>query len=169
MVLCWRDSSCFSRWNLHAFCVSNTDKANVSCIMVLHFSFRPFSRWRLSHFLVLKADEGRRLLLVKPSFYYTPVFRRDVLWYTPVFRRDVLWYGDVRPGSPSVRLSVRPSGSPSVRPPARFPHFSPTYFDILSWNFVHDFVLMYYRSSSTVITLRQFLKELCLFVNLEYR
>ena len=59
-------------------------------------------------------------------------------------------------GSPSVRLSVRPSGSPSIRPSARFPHFSPTYFDILSWNFAHDFVLMYYRSSSTVVTLRQF-------------
>ena len=87
------------------------------------------------------------------------------IFYTPVFRRDVLWYGDVRPGlrpsgSPSVRLSVRPS--------ARFPHFSPTYFDILSWNFAHDFFLMYYRSSLTVVTLHQFLKELCLFVNLEY-
>ena len=50
-----------------------------------------------------------------------------------------------------------------------FPHFSPTCFDILSWNFAHDFVLMYYRSSSSVISLRQFLKELCLFWNLEYR
>ena len=50
-----------------------------------------------------------------------------------------------------------------------FPHFSPTCFDILSWNFAHDFVLMYYRSSLSVITLRQFLKELCLFWNLEYR
>ena len=68
-------------------------------------------------------------------------------------------------GSPSVRPTLRPSGSPS----AHFPHFSPTCFDILSWNFAHDFVLMYYRSSSTVVTLRQFLKELCLFVNLEYR
>ena len=71
---------------------------------------------------------------------------------------DVLWYGYVRPG-------LRPSGSPS----ARFPHLSPTCFDILSWNFAHDFVLMYYRSSLSFITLRQFLKELCLFVNLEYR
>ena len=44
-----------------------------------------------------------------------------------------------------------------------------SHFDILSWNFAHDFVLMYYRSSLSVITLRQFLKELCLFVNLEYR
>ena len=61
--------------------------------------------------------------------------------------------------------SVRPSGSPS----AHFPHFSPTCFDIFSWNFAHDFVLLYYRSSSSVVTLRQFLKELCLFVNLEYR
>ena len=35
-------------------------------------------------------------------------------FYTPVFRRDVLWYGDVRPsGSPSVRPSIRPSVRPS--------------------------------------------------------
>ena len=90
-----------------------------------------------------------------------------VNFYTPVFRRDVLWYGNVRPGlRPSVRPSIHPSDSPSVRSPsAHFPHFSPTCFDNLSWNFAHDFVLMYYRSSSTVVTLRQFLKELCLFVN----
>ena len=61
-------------------------------------------------------------------------------------------------------MSVRPC----LRPP-HFPHFSPTCFDILSWNFAHDFVLLYYRSSSSVVTLRQLLKELCLFVNLEYR
>ena len=79
-------------------------------------------------------------------------------FYTPVFRRDVWWYGDVSPG-------LRPSDSP----PARFSHFSPTCFDILSWNCAHDFVLMYYGSSASVVTLRQFLKELCLFVNSEYR
>ena len=73
--------------------------------------------------------------------------------------RIIVWW--CPSGSPSVHPSVR---SPS----ARFPHFSPTCFDILSWNFAHDFVLMYYRSSLSVITLRQFLKELCLFVNLEY-
>ena len=50
-----------------------------------------------------------------------------------------------------------------------FPHFSLSCFDILSWNFAYDFVSAYYRSSLSVITLRQFLKELCLFVNLEYR
>ena len=32
-------------------------------------------------------------------------------YYTPVFRRDVLWYGDVRP---SGSLSDSPSDSPSV-------------------------------------------------------
>ena len=50
-----------------------------------------------------------------------------------------------------------------------FPHFSLTRFDILSWNFMFEFVLMYYRSSLSAVTLRQFLKELCVFVNLEYR
>ena len=34
-----------------------------------------------------------------------------------------------------------------------FPHFSPKCFEMLSWNFTHDFVLMYYRSSSSVVTL----------------
>ena len=34
---------------------------------------------------------------------------------------------------------------------------------------LHDFVLMYNRSSLSVVNFRQYLKELCLFVNLEYR
>ena len=49
-----------------------------------------------------------------------------------------------------------------------FPHFSPTCFDILSSNFVYDFVLMYHRASLSVVILLRFLLELCLFVNLEY-
>ena len=36
-----------------------------------------------------------------------------------------------------------------------FLHFSlSTCFEMLSWNFAHDFVLMYYRSSSSVVTLQ---------------
>ena len=80
-------------------------------------------------------------------------------FYTPVFRRDVLWYGDVRP-------SGSPSRSPSVS--HSFPHFSPTCFDILSWNFVCHFLLMNVWSSSSVVNFRQFLLELCPFWNLEY-
>ena len=49
-----------------------------------------------------------------------------------------------------------------------FPHFSLTCFDILSWNFAYDFVLLYFRSSSSVVNLRQFLCELCPFWNLAY-
>ena len=65
--------------------------------------------------------------------------------------------------------TLRPSiYSPSGSPSACFQHFSHTCLDILSWNFAHDFVLMYYRWNLSVVTLRQFLKELCLFVNLEY-
>ena len=129
-------------------------------------------------------------------------------FYTPVFRRDVLWYGDVRP---SVQVSVRPfsalfsymlwhielkfctwlcsnvlqikfecrqfvSSFVGVMPLLElrileihsFPHFSLTCFDILSWNFAHDFVLMYYRSSLSVVNLRQVLWELCPFWNLNY-
>ena len=49
-----------------------------------------------------------------------------------------------------------------------FPHFSLTCCDILSWNCAYDFVLLYYRSSSSVVNLRQFLWELCPFWNLNY-
>ena len=49
-----------------------------------------------------------------------------------------------------------------------FPHFSLSCFDILSSNFAYDFVSPYYRSSSSVVNLRQFLWELCPFWNLEY-
>ena len=49
-----------------------------------------------------------------------------------------------------------------------FPHFSLTCFDIFCWNFAHDFVLMYYRSSLSVVNVRQVLLELCPFWNLEY-
>ena len=69
---------------------------------------------------------------------------------------------------PSIFEGVMPLCELRIWEIHSFPHFSPTCFDILSWNFAHDFVLMYYRASSSVISLRQFLKELCLFVNLEY-
>ena len=49
-----------------------------------------------------------------------------------------------------------------------FPHFSLSCFDILSSNFAYDFVSPYYRSSLSVVNLRQFLWDLCPFWNLEY-
>ena len=48
-----------------------------------------------------------------------------------------------------------------------FPHFSPTCFKILSWNFAHNFVLLHFRLSLSVNNLRQFLWELCPFWNLK--
>ena len=61
--------------------------------------------------------------------------------------------------------SVRPSGSPSIRPSVRhsFPHFSPTCFEILSWNFVYNCILMHIRSSLNAINFCQFFLELCPF------
>ena len=49
-----------------------------------------------------------------------------------------------------------------------FPYFSLTRFDILSWNFAYDFVLLYYRLSLSVLNLRWFLWELCPFWKSEY-
>ena len=96
----------------------------------------------------------------------------------PVNLWSPFWWVFIRPSSDgtymygmvmSVRVSVRPTLRPSGSPSARFLHFPPTCSDILSLNFAHDLVLMYYRSSSSVVTLCQFLKELCLIVNFEYR
>ena len=69
---------------------------------------------------------------------------------------------------PSIFVGVMPLLELRILKIHSFPHFSLTCFDILSWNFAYDFVLLYYRSSSSVVNLRQFLWELCPFWNLEY-
>ena len=74
---------------------------------------------------------------------------------------DGTYYGMVMSVRPSVRVSVRPSIPPSVR--HSFPHFSPTRFDILIWNFLYHFIFMHVRSSSNAINFRHFLQELCSF------
>ena len=71
---------------------------------------------------------------------------------------DGTYYGMVMSVRPSVRVSVRPSVRHS------FPHFSPTCFEILSWNFVYHFIMMHVRASSNAINFRQFLMELCPFL-----
>ena len=118
---------------------------------------------------IIKKEPGNQTMTLLPNVSF---YRIATIFISPSLL-DGTYYGmvmSVRPTlCPSVRLSVRPTLRPSVSPSARFTHFSHTCFDISSWNFAHDFVLMYYRSSLSVVTLRQFLKELCLFVNLEYR
>ena len=49
-----------------------------------------------------------------------------------------------------------------------FPHCCLTCFDISSLNCTYEFVLLYYRSSSSFVNLRWFLLELWPFWNLEY-
>ena len=75
---------------------------------------------------------------------------------------DGAYYGMAMSVWVSVRACVRLSIWVSVRP---FSALFPTSFDILSWNFAYDFVSKYYRSS--VVTLRQLLKKLCPFWDLE--
>ena len=65
----------------------------------------------------------------------------------------------IRPSSDGTYYGMVMSVRPSVR--HSFPHFSPTCFEILSWNFVYNFILMHVRSSLNVIYFRQFLLELC--------
>ena len=69
---------------------------------------------------------------------------------------------------PSIFVGVMPLLELRILEMHSFPHFSLTCFDISSWNFTYDFVLLYYRSSSSVVNFRQFLMELYPFWNLEY-
>ena len=69
---------------------------------------------------------------------------------------------------PSIFVGVLPLLELRILKIHSFPHFSLTCFDILSLNFAYDFVLLYYRSSSSVVNFRQFFWELCPFWNLEY-
>jgi hypothetical protein len=48
----------------------------------------------------------------------------------------------------------------SVRPKC-FPDFFPQCVQLLRWNFVHGFISMTYRSTSKMVSIDQFLKELC--------
>ena len=49
-----------------------------------------------------------------------------------------------------------------------FPYFSLTSFDILSWYYAYDFLLLYFRLSLSVVNLHKLFWELCPFWNLEY-
>ena len=58
---------------------------------------------------------------------------------------------------PSIFVGVMPLLECRILKIHSFPHFSLTRFDLLSWNFAFHFVLLYYRSSLSVVNLRQFL------------
>ena len=57
-------------------------------------------------------------------------------------------------------LAVCPSVSPLGVRPLGFPNFSQSSFEILTWNFVYDFVLTWYRSSLTFVSVHLLLLEL---------
>ena len=58
---------------------------------------------------------------------------------------------------PSIFVGVMPLLELRILKIHSFPHFSLTRFDILSWNFAFDFVLLYYWSSLIFVNFRQFL------------
>ena len=66
----------------------------------------------------------------------------------------------VMPDRVSARPSIRTSARLSVRQCLRF---SPTCFYTLSWNFAYDFVLLYYRSSFSIVHCVNFVESMPLF------
>ena len=93
----------------------------------------------MDHFIII-------LISKRPFLYARLQTGRIMVWWCP---------------------SVRPSVRPTLRPPIfqTFLIHALTYWAEI---FAHDFVLMYYRSGSSVVNFRQFLLELCPFWNLEY-
>ena len=58
---------------------------------------------------------------------------------------------------PSIFVGVMPLLELRILEKYSFPHFSLICYDISSWNFAYDFVLLYNRSSSSVVNFHQFL------------
>ena len=75
----------------------------------------------------------------------------------------ILLYYDARKSKfechhfPSIFDGVMPLFNFKLLQICSFPHFSPSCFDISIWNFAYDFVLLYYRTSSSVVNFLQFL------------
>ena len=68
----------------------------------------------------------------------------------------------------SIFVGVMPPLELRILEIHNFPHFSLTCFDILSCNFAYNFVVLYYRSSSSVVNVYKFLWQICPFWNSEY-
>ena len=87
------------------------------------------------------------------SYYFVLLFNRSS-------SSVLIWSQFVWGVMPLLELSILEIHS--------FPYFALTFFGISSWNFAYDFALLYYRTSSSVVNLRQVFWELCPFWNLVY-
>ena len=110
---------------------------------------------------------------VRPSVTVFRTFLLYMLWDIEL-KFCISLYNDARKSKfechqfPSIFDGVMPLFNFKLLQICSFPHFSPSCFDISSWNFAYDFVLLYYRTSSSVVNFRQFLLELSPFWNVEY-
>ena len=107
---------------------------------------------------------------LRPPVFHT-FFQHALTYWAEILHMTLFYYttDQVRVSSICVKFcwSCPPFGTQNTGN-TQFLHFSLTCFDILSWNFSYDFLLVYYRSSLSVVNLRQFWGELCPFWNLEY-
>ena len=122
------------------------------CFTALQVNFK--CRQWVSIFIGVMSLLGLRILEIHSFPHFSPAFFDTLSWNFSYFAL--------------IFVGVMPLCELRILEIHSFPHFSLTCFDILSWNFAYDFVLLYYRSSSSVVNLRQFLLELCPFCNLEY-
>ena len=141
-------------------------------------------RWLRSYFLYARLQTGRIMVWwcpsVRPSGSPSVHPSVRLSQFSALFSY-MLWdielkfcislYCDARKSKfechkfPSIFTGVMPLFNFKLLQICSIPHFSPICFDILSWNFAYDFVLLYYRSSLSVVHLRLFLLELCPFCN----
>ena len=84
-----------------------------------------------------------RTFLLHALTYWAEIIHMTLFYCT----KDQVWVS-------SIFLGVMPLLELRILEMHSIPHFSLTCFDILSWNFAHDFVLLNYKSSSSVVNLR---------------
>ena len=131
-----------------------TDQVRVTSICVNFCgSYVPF--WNLEYWKYTVSHT----FLLHPLTYWAESMHITLFYCTT----DQVWVSSI-----CVYFGVMPLSELRILEIHSFPHFSLTCFDILSWNFAYDFVLLYYRSRSSDINLRQFLWELYPFWNVEY-
>ena len=88
-----------------------------------------------------------RTFLLQALTYWAEIFHMTLFYFTT----DQVWVSSI---CKSIFVGVMPLLELRILEIHSFPHFSLTNFDILSWNFSYDFVLLYYRSSLSVINLQ---------------
>ena len=119
----------------------------MTCFNVLQFKFGCRQFWW--EFCPCWNLEYWKYTVVRSFLWHALTYWAEILHMTLFYcTSDQVWVSISK-----IFVGVMPLLSLRILEIHSFHRFPPTFLDILNWNFSYDFVLMYYRSSSIVITL----------------